>query len=284
MKDAYSFDISKDDARKAYNRMFVSYLKTFKRLDLTAIPMEADTGPIGGDLSHEFIILADTGESGVFFHKDWEQTNLVADISYDEDLQSVVDSYTSLYAKTDETHDEATCPVAKDKLLNRRGIEVGHIFYFGTKYSQKMGATVSGPNGEMTTLHMGSYGIGVSRLVGAVIEANHDKKGIVWPASISPFDAGIVNLKPGHAGTDSITDQLYQDAKAGGFDILLDDSGDSAGAKLASMDLIGLPWQAIAGPRSVDKGVVEIKNRKTGASEEVTIKEASARFLAVLSG
>ena len=284
MKDAYSFDLSKDDARKAYNRMFVSYLKTFKRLDLTAIPMEADTGPIGGDLSHEFIILADTGESGVFFHKDWEQTNLVADISYDEDLQSVVDRFTSLYAKTDETHDEATCPVSKDKLLNRRGIEVGHIFYFGTKYSQKMGATVSGPNGEMTTLHMGSYGIGVSRLVGAVIEANHDDKGIVWPASISPFDAGIVNLKPGHAGTDSITEQLYQDAKTEGFDILLDDSSDSAGAKLASMDLIGLPWQVIAGPRSVDKGVVEIKNRKTGASEEVTIKEASARFLAVLSG
>ena len=284
MKDAYSFDRSKDEARAAYNRMFVSYLKTFERLGLTAIPMEADTGPIGGDLSHEFIILADTGESGVFFHKDWEQTNLVADISYDEDLQPVVDRFTSLYAKTDETHDQATCPVAKSDLLNRRGIEVGHIFYFGTKYSQKMGATVSGPDGEMTALHMGSYGIGVSRLVGAIIEASHDEKGIIWPASISPFDAGIINLKPGHAGTDSISDQLYKDAKASGFDILLDDSSESAGAKLASMDLIGLPWQIIAGPRSIDKGLVEIKNRRTGAIEEVTINEASARLLAALSG
>ena len=284
MKDAYSFDLSQDEARKAYNRMFVSYLKTFERLGLIAIPMEADTGPIGGDLSHEFIILADTGESGVFFHKDWEQTNLVADINYDEDLQPVVDSFTSLYAKTDETHDEATCPVAEGELLNRRGIEVGHIFYFGTKYSQKMGATVSGPDGEMTALHMGSYGIGVSRLVGAVIEASHDDKGIVWPANISPFDAGIVNLKSGHAATDRITDQLYQDAKAAGFDVLLDDSSDSAGAKLASMDLIGLPWQVIVGPRLADKGAVEIKNRQTGVSEEVTINEASARLLAVLSG
>ena len=261
MKDAYSFDLSQDEARKAYNRMFVSYLKTFERLGLTAIPMEADTGPIGGDLSHEFIILADTGRVACFSIKTgnrqiWSQIS-----SYDEDLQSVVDRFTSLYAKTDETHDEATCPVAKDELLNRRGIEVGHIFYFGTKYSQKMGATVSGPNGEMTALHMGSYGIGVSRLVGAIIEASHDDKGIVWPASISPFDAGIVNLKPGHAGTDRITEQLYKDAKAAGFDVLLDDSSDSAGAKLASMDLIGLPWQVIAGPRLVDKGAVEIKNQ-----------------------
>lgn len=283
MKDAYSFDLSKEDARRAYNRMFVSYLKIFERLGLTAIPMEADTGPIGGDLSHEFIILADTGESGVFFHKDWEQKNLVADITYEEDLQTVVDRFTSLYAKTDETHDSATCPIAKKDLLNRRGIEVGHIFYFGTKYSQKMGATVSGPGGETTALHMGSYGVGVSRLVGAVIEASHDDKGIIWPATISPFDAGIVNLKVGHAGTDKITEQLYQEAKAAGFDILLDDSSDSAGAKLASMDLIGLPWQVIAGPRLFDKGAVEIKNRKTGVSEEVAINQASARLLAALS-
>lgn len=283
MKDAYSFDLSKEDARRAYNRMFVSYLKIFERLGLTAIPMEADTGPIGGDLSHEFIILADTGESGVFFHKDWEQKNLVADITYEEDLQNVVDRFTSLYAKTDETHDSATCPIAEKDLLNRRGIEVGHIFYFGTKYSQKMGATVSGPSGETTALHMGSYGVGVSRLVGAVIEASHDDKGIIWPATISPFDAGIVNLKVGHAGTDKITEQLYQEAKAAGFDILLDDSSDSAGAKLASMDLIGLPWQVIAGPRLFDKGAVEIKNRKTGVSEEVGINQASARLLAALS-
>ena len=284
MKDAYSFDLTKQDARQAYNRMFVAYLKTFARLGLTAIPMEADTGPIGGDLSHEFIILADTGESGVFFHKDWEQTNLVAEINYDEDLQPVVDRFTSLYAKTDETHDPDTCPVAEGDLLTRRGIEVGHIFYFGTKYSAKMGATVSSPDGEMTELHMGSYGVGVSRLVGAIIEASHDEKGIIWPASISPFDAGIVNLKPGHEGTDKVTETVYAKCREAGFDVLLDDSSDSAGAKLASMDLIGLPWQIVAGPRSVDRGVVELKNRQTGETEEVGLDEAPARLIAALSG
>ena len=284
MKDAYSFDLTKQDARQAYNRMFVAYLKTFTRLGLTAIPMEADTGPIGGDLSHEFIILADTGESGVFFHKDWEQTNLVAEINYDEDLQPVVDRFTSLYAKTDETHDPDTCPVAEGDLLTRRGIEVGHIFYFGTKYSAKMGATVSSPDGEMTELHMGSYGVGVSRLVGAIIEASHDEKGIIWPASISPFDAGIVNLKPGHEGTDKVTETVYAKCREAGFDVLLDDSSDSAGAKLASMDLIGLPWQIVAGPRSVDRGVVELKNRQTGETEEVGLDEAPARLIAALSG
>ena len=284
MKDAYSFDLTQDEARKAYNRMFVAYLKTFARLGLTAIPMEADTGPIGGDLSHEFIILADTGESGVFFHKDWEKTNLVADISYDQDLQPVVDQFTSLYAKTDETHDPSTCPVSEGELLNRRGIEVGHIFYFGTKYSAKMGAAVSGPDGEMTDLHMGSYGIGVSRLVGAIIEASHDDKGIIWPASISPFDAGIINLKPGHDGTDMVTQTVYQKCREAGFDVLLDDSSDSAGAKLVSMDLIGLPWQMVAGPRSVDRGVVELKNRKTGQTEEISLDQAAGRLLAALSG
>ena len=284
MKDAYSFDLTKQDARQAYNRMFVAYLKTFARLGLTAIPMEADTGPIGGDLSHEFIILADTGESGVFFHKDWEQTNLVAEINYDEDLQPVVDRFTSLYAKTDETHDPDTCPVAEGDLLTRRGIEVGHIFYFGTKYSAKMGATVSSPDGEMTELHMGSYGVGVSRLVGAIIEASHDEKGIIWPASISPFDAGIVNLKPGHEGTDKVTETVYAKCREAGFDVLLDDSSDSAGAKLASMDLIGLPWQIVAGPRSVDRGVVELKNRQTGETKEVGLDEAPARLIAALSG
>ena len=284
MKDAYSFDLTKQDARQAYNRMFVAYLKTFARLGLTAIPMEADTGPIGGDLSHEFIILADTGESGVFFHKDLEQTNLVAEINYDEDLQPVVDRFTSLYAKTDETHDPDTCPVAEGDLLTRRGIEVGHIFYFGTKYSAKMGATVSSPDGEMTELHMGSYGVGVSRLVGAIIEASHDEKGIIWPASISPFDAGIVNLKPGHEGTDKVTETVYAKCREAGFDVLLDDSSDSAGAKLASMDLIGLPWQIVAGPRSVDRGVVELKNRQTGETAEVGLDEAPARLIAALSG
>ena len=174
--------------------------------------------------------------------------------------------------------------MAEGDLLTRRGIEVGHIFYFGTKYSAKMGATVSSPDGEMTELHMGSYGVGVSRLVGAIIEASHDEKGIIWPASISPFDAGIVNLKPGHEGTDKVTETVYAKCREDGFDVLLDDSSDSAGAKLASMDLIGLPWQIVAGPRSVDRGVVELKNRQTGETEEVGLDEAPARLIAALSG
>ena len=279
MKDAYSFDLTAEDARIAYNKMFVAYLKTFARLGLTAIPMEADTGPIGGDLSHEFIILADTGESGVYFHKDWQEKDMVADISYENDLQPVVDQFTRLYARTDETHEPENCPVPEADLMMRRGIEVGHIFYFGTKYSAAMGASVSGPDGEMADLHMGSYGIGVSRLVGAIIEASHDDKGIIWPQSVSPFDAGIVNLKPGHDETDKATGTIYQAVRKAGYDILLDDSQDSAGAKLARMDLIGLPYQIIAGPRSTERGVVELKCRKTGAVSEHSPEQAFAALL-----
>ncbi|MGC6530640.1 MAG: proline--tRNA ligase [Candidatus Puniceispirillaceae bacterium] len=279
MKDAYSFDISRDAAKIAYNKMFVSYLKTFARMGLTAIPMEADTGPIGGDMSHEFIILADTGESGVFFHKDWLNTNMVADISYGDDLQPVVDRFTSLYAKTDEKHDDVTCDVPASDLLEKRGIEVGHIFYFGTKYSEPMGATVQGPDGKPQALHMGSYGIGVSRLVGGIIEASHDDKGIIWPEEVAPFNLAIVNLKPGHEQADAVSEQLYQEALQNGFDVLLDDSAESPGAKMATMDLIGVPWQVILGPRSLDKGEVEVKNRKSG--ESVTMSpELVANFLA----
>ena len=233
-------------------------------------------------MSHEFIILADTGESGVFFHKDWQEKDMVADISYGDDLQPVVDQFTQLYARTDETHDPESCSVEAADLMMRRGIEVGHIFYFGTKYSAAMGAAVSGPDGEMTDLHMGSYGIGVSRLVGAIIEASHDDKGIIWPESVSPFDAGIVNLKPGHSETDKVTNMIYTAAIEAGHDVLLDDSADSAGAKLARMDLIGLPWQIVAGPRSTDRGVVELKCRKTGAVTEHSLEEAVAALLAHL--
>ncbi len=274
MKDAYSFDVSQDAARIAYNKMFVSYLKTFARMGLTALPMEADTGPIGGDMSHEFIILADTGESGVFFHSDWLNTELVTDISYDQDLQPVVDKFTSIYAKTDEKHEDASCDVPADKLLNKRGIEVGHIFYFGTKYSEPLGAVVTTADGTSQPLHMGSYGIGVSRLVGGIIEASHDDRGIIWPAAVSPFDVGVVNLKAGHEKTDPVCEQLYTQLQNAGLDVLLDDSSESSGAKLASMDLIGLPWQVIAGPRNVDKGVVEIKNRRTGETAEYSPEEA----------
>ena len=269
MKDAYSFDLDADGARTAYNKMFVSYLKTFARMGLTAIPMEADTGPIGGDMSHEFIILAETGESGVYFHKDWLQADLLADIDYDADLQPFVDKFTSLYARADEKHNPQDCPVAADDLMTMRGIEIGHIFYFGTKYSAAMGATVSGPDGQNLPVHMGSYGIGVSRLVGGIIEASHDDKGIIWPDSVAPFDVAIVNLKPGDTACDSVCAELYQGCIQSGMDPLLDDRDERPGAKLAAMDLIGIPWQVVVGPRGLDNGVVELKRRKTGVTEEL---------------
>ena len=270
MKDAYSFDLDADGARTAYNKMFVSYLKTFARMGLTAIPMEADTGPIGGDMSHEFIILAETGESGVYFHKDWLKADLLADIDYDADLQPFVDKFTSLYARADEKHKPQDCPVAADDLMTMRGIEIGHIFYFGTKYSAAMGATVSGPDGQNLPVHMGSYGIGVSRLVGGIIEASHDDKGIIWPDSVAPFDVAIVNLKPGDATCDSICAELYQSCIQSGMDPLLDNRDERPGAKLVAMDLIGIPWQVVVGPRGLDNGVVEVKRRKTGVTEELT--------------
>ena len=274
MKDAYSFDLDADRAREAYNRMFVSYLKTFARMGLTAIPMEAETGPIGGDMSHEFIILAETGESGVFFHKDWLDADLVASVDYGEDLQPVVDRFTSLYARADEKHDPADCPVAPDDLMSLRGIEVGHIFYFGEKYSAAMGATVAGPDGANVPVHMGSYGIGVSRLVGGIIEASHDDKGIIWPRSVAPFEVAVVNLKPDDETCSTCAEGLYRRLGDEGCDPLLDDRDERPGAKLASIDLIGIPWQIVVGPRGMANGVVEVKNRATGESVEVSPESA----------
>ena len=270
MKDAYSFDTDAQGARAAYNRMFVSYLKTFARMGLTAIPMEADTGPIGGDMSHEFIILADTGESGVYFHKDWLNADLVTQVNYDEDLQPVIDRFTSLYARADEMHDPDQCPVPADELMSLRGIEVGHIFYFGEKYSAAMGASVAGPDGSNKPVHMGSYGIGVSRLVGGIIEASHDEKGIIWPRAVAPFDVAVVNLKVGDDTCMTCADDLYARLQAAGADPIYDDRDDRPGAKLAAMDLIGIPWQIIIGPRGMDNGVVEVKNRRTGEAVEVS--------------
>ena len=269
MKDAYSFDSDAAGARAAYNRMFVSYLKTFARMGLTAIPMEADTGPIGGDMSHEFIILAETGESGVYFHKDWLDADLVTQVNYDEDLQPVVDRFTSLYARADEKHDPETCPVAADELMSLRGIEVGHIFYFGEKYSAAMGASVTAPDGTNRPVHMGSYGIGVSRLVGGIIEASHDDRGIIWPRAVAPFDVAVVNLKAGDETCDSCAEDLYAKLQAAGADPLYDDRDDRPGAKLAAIDLIGIPWQIVVGPRGMANGVVEVKNRRTGEAVEV---------------
>ncbi|MDC0445066.1 proline--tRNA ligase [Alphaproteobacteria bacterium] len=274
MKDAYSFDLDADGARTAYNKMFVSYLKTFARMGLTAIPMEADTGPIGGDMSHEFIILAETGESGVYFHKDWLKADLLAEIDYDADLQPFVDKFTSIYARADEKHDPATCPVKDSDLMTMRGIEIGHIFYFGTKYSAAMGAVVSGPDGKNVPVHMGSYGIGVSRLVGGIIEASHDDKGIIWPDSVAPFGVAVVNLKPGDAVCDAASQSLYDQLAAAGCDPLIDDRDERPGAKLAAMDLIGIPWQIVVGPRGMDNGVVEVKRRKTGETSEVSPEAA----------
>ncbi len=280
MKDSYSFDLDFEGARRTYNKMFVAYLRTFKRLGLRAIPMKADSGPIGGDMSHEFIILADTGESEVFCHKAMLDLPVPEDgLDYDADLQPIVDEWTSRYAATEEKHDPAKAAELGDDLVSARGIEVGHIFYFGTKYSKSMGAQVTGPDGAETAVEMGSYGIGVSRLVGAVIEASHDENGIIWPEPVAPFRAGIINLKAGDDGCDAACGELYESLAAAGVEVLYDDRPGRAGVKFADMDLIGLPWQLIIGPRGVKSGRVEVKNRATGEKVDLTAADALARLL-----
>lgn len=282
MKDAYSFDLDQAGARHAYNRMFTAYLRTFARLGLKAIPMRADTGPIGGDLSHEFIVLASTGESEVFCHKDYlEFATPAVDTDFDSipALQGIVDTWTSLYAATDEMHDKAAFEaIPADKQVSARGIEVGHIFYFGTKYSAPMGATVTGPDGAQVPVHMGSYGIGPSRLVAALIEAGHDDNGIVWPDEIAPFDIAVLNLKTGDAATDAACEQLYKALAAKGYDMLYDDTDERPGGKFATADLIGVPWQIIVGPKGLAEGKVEIKRRSGGERELVSLAAALDRF------
>jgi prolyl-tRNA synthetase len=281
MKDAYSFDVDAAGARHSYNRMFVAYLRTFARMGLKAIPMRADTGPIGGDLSHEFIILAETGESAVYVDREFLNQNLLdLPVDYEDvaGLQAAVDRFTSFYAATDEMHDAAAAVRLGDRLVAARGIEVGHIFYFGTKYSAAMGLSLQGPSGEKVVPEMGSYGIGVSRLVGALIEASHDDNGIVWPASVAPFGCGIVNLRVGDAACDAMASELYAKAKSAGLDPLYDDRTESAGAKFATMDLIGLPWQLVVGPRGAKAGTVEVKERKGGAKSEMSVDSAVARL------
>ena len=276
MKDNYSFDIDAESARISYNKMFVSYLRTFARMGLTPIPMQADSGAIGGDMSHEFIVLADTGESAVYCDADWFKTDpLSLDIDFDADLQPIVDRWTELYAATDEKHDPATCPVDEKQLFTGRGIEVGHIFYFGTKYSESMGATVTDSEGKEIKVEMGSYGIGVSRLIGAIIEAHHDDDGIIWPESVAPFKAGIINLRAGDAGCDGVCEELYTKLNDAGVEVLYDERDERAGVKFAEMDLIGLPWQIAVGPRGVKAGTVEIKQRG-GEREEVSLDSALA--------
>lgn len=268
MKDAYSFDLDYDGARAAYNRMFVAYLRTFHRVGMKAIPMRADTGPIGGDLSHEFIILADTGESAVFCHRDFLSLEVPpesVDFRDDAGIAALVEQWTTPYAATDEMHDEkAWAAIVPGDRLEARGIEVGHIFHFGTKYSEPMNARVMGPDGKEHAVSMGSYGIGPSRLVAAIIEASHDENGIIWPDSVAPFDAVVINMKPGDAGCDAMTDRLEAELGQAGFDILVDDTDQRPGGKFATADLIGVPWQVIIGPRGVAAGEIEVKRRSTG--------------------
>jgi prolyl-tRNA synthetase len=279
MKDAYSFDLDADAARHAYNKMFVAYLRTYQRLGLKAIPMLADTGPIGGDMSYEFIILADTGESEVYCHADYlDFVAPDASVGYDDDLSPVIDHWTSRYAATDEKHDPARfeAEVPEDRRIAARGIEVGHIFYFGDKYSKSMGATVMNAEGVEVPVEMGCYGIGVSRLVGAIIETSHDDDGIIWPASVAPFDVGLINLKVGDGACDGAVADIYEKLRNAGVDVLADDTDGRAGGKFATMDLIGLPWQIIVGPRGVKAGVVEVKERLTGERQELSLDAAIA--------
>jgi prolyl-tRNA synthetase len=282
MKDAYSFDIDQDGARHSYNKMFVAYLRTFSRLGLKSIPMVAETGPIGGNLSHEFIILADTGESEVFCHKDYLDFPVpAADVNFGDvgELNDIVGKWTSLYAATSEKHDAAafgTLPA--DKQVSARGIEVGHIFYFGTKYSAPMKAVVAGPDGVEHPVHMGSYGIGPSRLVAAIIEASHDEAGIKWPEAVAPFDVAILNLKQGGTDTDPACEQLYRALLAKGVDALYDDRDERPGAKFATADLIGVPWQVLVGPRGLAEGKVEVKRRSDGSKELMTPADAIERL------
>ncbi len=285
MKDAYSFDMDEQGAIAAFHRMFVAYLRPFHRMGLVGIPMRADTGPIGGDMSYEFHVLADTGESGVFLHKDLVDKPIPPiDTDFRGDLTAIFADWTSLFAATDEMTDEAAfrAAVPEDKQLMARGIEVGHIFYFGTRYSEPMGATVTGPDGKEVTVHMGSYGIGPTRLVPALIEASHDDAGIVWPVSVAPFEAIVINLKAGDAATDAASEKLDAELGAAGVDTLYDDRDAPAGAKFANADLIGIPYQVILGPRGLKEGNAEIKHRKTGERETLPVGEAVGRLKALI--
>jgi len=282
MKDAYSFDLDFEGAKHAYNRMFVAYLRTFARMGLRSIPMVAESGPIGGNLSHEFIILAETGESEVFCHSDYLDFEVPrADVDFNDvgGLQAIVDKWTSLYAATSEKHDGAVFANLSDKGISARGIEVGHIFYFGTKYSEPMKALVTGPDGIERPVHMGSYGIGPSRLVAAIIEAFHDEAGMKWPEPVAPFRATILNLKQGGSDTDAASERLYAELTTKGVDTLYDDLDERPGAKFATADLIGIPWQILVGPRSLAEGKVEIKRRADGKRELLSPADAVARLV-----
>jgi len=281
MKDAYSFDLTEEDAKKSYNRMFVAYLRTFARMGLKAIPMRAETGPIGGDLSHEFIVLAETGESTVYCDRDVLDLPIPGeDVDYQGDLTPIIDQWTSVYAATEDVHDSARYEreVAAANRMETRGIEVGQVFYFGDKYSTPMKATVTGADGQETPAQMGSYGVGVSRLLGAIIEASHDEAGIIWPDAVAPFGVGIINLRQGDADCDAACETAYAALTRAGREPLYDDTDERGGGKFAKMDLIGLPWQLIVGPKGIKDGVVELKNRRSGERETLPLAEALSKL------
>ena len=277
MKDNYSFDLDFDGAKRSYDNMYVTYLRTFQRLGLTAIPVRADPGAIGGDLSHEFQILAETGESEIFYDATFDELRAKGE-------QPDIETLRSLYAATDDEHDPAACPLPDDRLRTARGIEVGHIFYFGTKYSAPMGAVVTGADGESITVEMGSYGIGISRLAGAIIEASHDDAGMIWPESVAPFKVGLINLRVGDKDCDGVCSDLYAKLRRAGVEVLYDDRDERPGVKFATMDLIGLPYQLIVGPRGVKQGVVELKRRQGGEAEELSAESALARLVPAPAG
>lgn len=268
MKDAYSFDLDMESARRSYEKMYNAYLKTFARMGLKAIPMSADSGAIGGDLSHEFHVVADTGESAIYYHRAFEN---ITEADYS------MEKLSKLYAVSDEKHDPANCPIHADQLISRRGIEVGHIFYFGTKYSKSMNLKVTGADGKPVYPEMGSYGIGVSRLVAAIIEANHDEHGIIWPEQVSPFRIGLIDAK-NDAQTQAISEQLHERLNNAGISVLYDDRSERAGVKFSDMDLIGVPWHVIVGGKTLTNGTVEIKNRRTGEREDLSIDDILNRF------
>jgi prolyl-tRNA synthetase len=281
MKDAYSFDLTREAGQHSYNKMFVAYLRTFDRMGLQAIPMRAETGPIGGKDSHEFLILAKTGESQVYFDRellrlDWKTQSE----DYDDPgaVAGLVEFLTNAYAATDDMHDQKEFEerVPADRQVSGRGIEVGHIFFFGTKYSEPLDCTVQGPDGRPVPVQSGSYGIGVSRLVGAIIEASHDEAGIIWPEPVAPFKVALINLKPGDHETDAACERIYGELTGRCVEVLHDDTEERPGAKFATMDLIGLPWQVIVGPRGLKEGVAELKNRKSSERKSVPLAEVAS--------
>ncbi len=285
MKDAYSFDITVEDARQAYFRMFCTYLNTFERMGLKAIPMRADTGPIGGDLSHEFIILAETGESEVFCDQAlMEMQAPGADIDYTSDLEPEVNQRLQYYAATEEMHEAErfAAEVPKERQVSARGIEVGHIFHFGTKYSEPMNARVMGPDGKEHPLQMGSYGIGVSRLVGAVIEASHDDKGVIWPSAIAPFQVAIVSLRNDEPDVAAACEQAYGQLLAAGIDVLFDDTSERPGAKFSTMELIGIPALIVIGPKGLKAGKVELRIRANNQTLELSLEDAITNAIQIV--